>query len=173
MGHRPLPELWWRESPPHGQSSVPSSPGVLIQTQTSELGADNSPHNLFMKIQKGSSAEVWAWQDDGAFVQRKRFPFLQVDTAPSHLVLRVWTGFQPSLAPWSRPLYTTPPGDFGLSCHPGNYSVLSALEQAAASLWPQLPHLANGTKQLWRLNEMRERKLLWKVWCAWWMPVPL
>ena len=50
MGHRPLPELWWRESPPHGQSSVPSSPGVLIQTQTSELGADNSPHNLFMKI---------------------------------------------------------------------------------------------------------------------------
>ena len=41
-----------------GQSSVPSSPGVLIQTQTSELGADNSPHNLFMKIQKGSSAEV-------------------------------------------------------------------------------------------------------------------
>ena len=34
-----------------GQSSVPSSPGVLIQTQTSELGADNSPHNLFMKIQ--------------------------------------------------------------------------------------------------------------------------
>ena len=41
-----------------GQPAVPSSPGVLLQTQTSKLGADNSPYNLFMKIQKGSSAEV-------------------------------------------------------------------------------------------------------------------
>lgn len=100
--------------------------------------------------------------------KEKDSPSSSVDTAPSHLVLRVWTGFQPSLAPWSRPLYTALPGDFGLSCHPGNYSVLSALEQAAASLWPQLP----GTKQLWRLSEMGERKLLWKVWYAWRMPVP-
>lgn len=104
---------------------------------------------------------------------KERFPFLQVDTAPSHLAHRAWTGCQPSLAPWSRPLYTTLPGDFELSCHPGNNSVLSVLEQATASLWPQLLHLVNGTKHLWRPNEMRERRLLWKVWYAWWMPVPL